>query len=104
MRNRGRNNPGLFAITDFNSVYVGLFTTDLVLPYVDRTTIILDGNDPSTYGRLHNCGSDTNMAREIDAKKGTPAGVGVLILVIQVSQIQACLALVSVIPTLEISL
>ena len=87
MHSRARNSPGLFANADFNSIHVGLYTTNLVLPYVKGTMIILDGNDPSSYGRLRDCGNNTDMFSEIAANKGTLAGVGILIMHIQVSQI-----------------
>ena len=85
MYSRGRSNPGLFATADYKSVHVGLYTTNLVLPHATGTILILDGNDPSTYGRLHDCGNNENMFHEIADNKGTLVGVGVLIMTIQVS-------------------
>ena len=87
MHSRARNSPGLFATADFNSIHVGLYTTNLALPYVKGTMMMLDGNDPFSYGRLHDCGNNTDMFSEIAANRGTLAGVGVLIMSIQVSQI-----------------
>ncbi|KAL8792248.1 MAG: hypothetical protein Q9195_005127 [Heterodermia aff. obscurata] len=83
MRSRGRNSSGLFATSDFKSIHVGLHSTHLVLAHVTGTMIILEGNDPSTYGRLHKCGSDNDVFEEIAANRGTVAGVGVLIMTIQ---------------------
>lgn len=86
MHSRGRNSPGLFSTADFKSTYIGLYTSNLVLPCVTGTMITLDGNDPRTYGRLHDCGSNDHLFHEIAANRGTIVGVGLLIMTIQVSQ------------------
>ena len=104
MHSRGRNSPGLFATADFKSIHVGLYTTDIELPYVKGTTIILNGDDPITYGRLHPCGDNNDMFIEIAANRGTLLGAGILIMTIQVGQFQTCLVLLSLVPGLEIFL
>ena len=85
MHSRGRNSPGLFANADFKSIQVGMYTSNLVVPHATGTMTILNGNDPSSYGRLHKCGSEKDMFEEISANKGTLPGVGFVIMFIQVS-------------------
>ena len=96
MHSRGRHHPGRFAPADFKSVRTGLEVTTLVVPYVHDHTMILDGADPHSYGRLHDCGSDNAKFDELRAGHGTLAGVGILVMAIQVSIVRSSLTPVAI--------
>ncbi|KAG7005727.1 hypothetical protein G7Y79_00018g045340 [Physcia stellaris] len=66
--------------------------------------MILDGADPHSYGRLHNCGNDNGMFAELRAGRGTLAGVGILVMAIQVSLVRNSLKLAAIICTCRVNL
>lgn len=99
MHSRGRHHPGRFATADFKSVRTGLEVTTLVVPYVHDHIMILDGADPHSYGRLHDCGSDNAKFAQLRAGQGTLAGVGILVMAIQVSVVRSSLTPVAIIST-----
>ena len=58
LHSRGRQLPGLFFITDFDSVRVGLEVNGPAVPHVHGHTMHFDGQSVEDYGRLICWGTD----------------------------------------------
>ncbi len=84
MHSRGRNNPGVFANSDFNSIHLGTITQAIVPSYLSGYTMLLLGqNTVKTYGRLVSWDEDPDAFDMMSKGTGIQPGEGLLILEIQ---------------------